>query len=86
MLALLKKELADICIEMHEPTTKIMTSFNKISFDFIDVGDLLLDVLPDGRAHKYLNRMLSCADARGKARLPNELKPHGEHFTRMVGG
>ena len=86
MLALLKEELANIGLEMHESKTKIMTSFNETNINFIDVDGLLLEVLPDGKAHKYLGGMLSCSDARGKGEVANESKLHGEHFTSIVGG
>ena len=74
MLALLKEDLANIGLEMHESKTKIMTSFNETNIDFIDVDGLLLEVLPDGKAHKYLGRMLSCSDARGKGEVANRIK------------
>ena len=36
MLALLKAELANIGLQMHGSKTKIMTSFNETSIDFIE--------------------------------------------------
>ena len=74
MLALLKEELANIGLEMHESKTKIITSFNETNIDFIDVNGLLLEVLLDNKAHKYLGRMLSCSDARGKGEVANRTK------------
>ena len=74
MLALLKKELADIGFEMHESKTKIMISLNETNIDFIHINGLLLGVLPDSKALKYVGRMLSCSDARGKAEVTNRIK------------
>ena len=74
MLALLKEELANLGFEMHESKTKIMTLFNETNIDFIYVDGLLLEVLPDGKAHKYLSRMLSCSDARGQGEVANRIK------------
>ena len=74
MRAILKEKLANIGLEMHESKTKIMTSFNETNIDFIDVDGLLLEVLPDGKARKYLGRMLSCSDAREKSEVANRIK------------
>ena len=58
-------------LEMHGSKTKIITSFNETNIDFIDVDGLLLEVLPDSKAQKYLSRMLSCSSARGKGEVAN---------------
>ena len=64
MLVSLKKELVKIGIEMLGSKVEIMTSFNGITIDFIDVVGLLFEVLLDGKARMYLGRMLSCPEAR----------------------
>lgn len=74
MLSLLKEELANVGLEMLESKTKIMTSFNQTSIDFIEVDSLVLEVLPDGKIHNYLGLMLSYSDAHGNGEVANRIK------------
>ena len=74
MLLLLKEELAKIGLDMHESKSKIMTSFNEDDLDFVDIDGLMMEILPYDKAHKYLGRMISCANSRANFEISNRIK------------
>ena len=74
MLLLLKEELDNIGLDMHESKPKIMTSFNESDLGFVDIDGLMIEMLPYDKAHKHLGRILSCANSRANFGISNHIK------------
>ena len=74
MLELLHVELSAVGLEMHETKTKILTSCAEHHFHYVDIADMMIEILPSDKAHKYLGRMLSLnPDARDAGEARNHL-------------
>ena len=75
MLELLQDELAAVGLEMHENKTKILTSCLEHHYHFVDIGNMMIEILPSEKAHKYLGRMLSLnPDEREAFEVRNRLR------------
>ena len=52
--SILKEELSRIIHDMHESKTNIIMSFNKTDSDFVGIHDLMLKVMPYGKAQCHM--------------------------------
>ena len=58
MLNLLHCELQAAGLQMHDAKTKVLTTEPDCEFNFVDIGGMMIEILADDQAHRYLGRML----------------------------
>ena len=75
MLEFLKEELAEAGLEMHPDKTKIMTSDGENTVNVIDIHGMMIWILKEDAAHRYLGRLLNLhSKRRVKIELDNRFK------------
>ena len=59
MLSLLKDELSNVGLEMHALKTKILSNQMQNQYRFVDIGDMMIEILSNEKSHKYLGRNIN---------------------------